>query len=233
MSPARRFWKAAEAREAPGGWTVALGGRPIRTPAGAPFAAPRAVAEAAAAEWTAQGERIAPQAMPVTRAVNTALDRVAPQIEAVRAELAGYGASDLLCYRAPHPAPLIARQRELWDPLLDWARAELGAALICAEGVAPVDQPPAALAALEAELARHDALALTALHELTALSGSLVLALAVARERLSGAEAWRTSRVDEDHQQSLWGEDAEAAEAAARRAAAFAEAARLLALLRA
>ncbi|MEO1119759.1 MAG: ATP12 family protein, partial [Pseudomonadota bacterium] len=75
----KRFYKLAEIREVDGGWTVCLDGRPIRTPAKAVFKAPQAVAEAAAAEWAAQAEEIAPDAMPVTRAVNSAIDRVAPQ----------------------------------------------------------------------------------------------------------------------------------------------------------
>jgi len=38
-----------------------------------------------------------------------------------------------------------------------------------------------------------------------------VLALAVARGRLTAAEAWRVAHLDEDFQIEKWGEDAEAA----------------------
>jgi chaperone required for assembly of F1-ATPase len=232
--PRRRVWTRAEAAPAEsGGWTVLLDGRPLRTPGRAAFAAPsRAVAEAAAAEWDAQGETVDPRTMPVTRAVNTACDRVAPQIDAVRAEIAGYGASDLLCYRAPHPQALADRQAAAWDPWLDWAASRHGAPLVRGAGVAPVAQPAGSLARLAAALDALDPLALTALHELVALSGSLVLGLAVFEGALDPEAGWSASRVDEDWQTGQWGEDAEAADAAARRRADFLTAARLAATLR-
>jgi chaperone required for assembly of F1-ATPase len=231
--PKRRFWRAAAAAPLEASWTVLLDGRPVRTPAGAPFAAPRrVVAEAAAAEWDAQGETVDPTAMPVTRAVNTAIDRIAPQIDGVRREIAGYGGTDLLCYRAPHPQALAERQAAAWDPWLGWARDRLGAPLICGAGVMHVAQPPESLARLADAVAARDALALAALHDLTALSGSLILALAVSDGALGWEAAWETSRVDETWQIEQWGEDAEAAETAARKQTDFAAAARLSALLR-
>ncbi len=231
--PRRRVWTRAEARPAGAGWTVALDGRTIRTPAGRAFAGPtRAVAEAAAAEWAAQGEAVDPAAMPVTRALNTAIDRIAPHLDAVRAEVAGYGGSDLLCYRAPHPQALAERQAAAWDPWLAWARTRFGAPLVCAAGVMHVAQPAESLARLGAAVAARDAFALAALHDLTALSGSLVLALAVEEGALGWETAWETSRVDEAWQIEQWGEDAEPAAAAARKRADFAAAARLAALLK-
>lgn len=233
-SGARRFWTRAETAPVETGHAVTLDGRRVRTPAGELFAAPtRAAAEAAAAEWEAQSERIQPETMPVTRAINTALDRVAPQIEAVRDEIAGYGASDLLCYRAPHPDALAHRQAEAWDPLLRWARDRFAASLVLAEGVMHVAQPETATRALRAAVGERDAFALTALFDLVTLSGSLVIGLAVEEGRLETAKGWRASRIDEDWQVEQWGEDAEASEAAARRARAFADAARLSALLKA
>jgi chaperone required for assembly of F1-ATPase len=233
--PRKRVWAAAAAAPAGDGlWTVLLDGRPLRTPGRAAFAAPcRAVAEAAAAEWAAQGETVDPRAMPVTRAVNTALDRVAPQIDAVRAELAGYGGSDLLCYRAAHPRPLAERQAAAWDPWLGWAERRHGARLACGTGVAHVAQPPESLARLAAALAPLDAWRLTALHELVALSGSLVLGLAAFEGALAAEAAWAASRVDEDWQAGQWGEDEEAAAAAAMKRADFLQAARLAGMLQA
>jgi chaperone required for assembly of F1-ATPase len=229
----RRFWTGVSVHEGPDGWTVALDDKPLRTPAKALLVAPtRALAEACAEEWRAQGDRFDPGGMPVTRALNTAQDRVAPQRAAVAAEIAGYGDTDLLCYRAAAPDALVQRQSAAWDPWLRWSRDSFGAALVCAQGVMHVPQPPEALARLSAEVAARDPLALTALYDLTALSGSLVLALAVDHAALEPAEAWRLSRIDEDWQAEQWGEDAEAAEAAALKAEAFAAAARLSAMLR-
>ena len=82
----------------------------------------RALAEAIADEWNAQGEKIDPRAMPLTGLANAAIDRIAPDPAAFARGLAAYGESDLLCYRAEGPAPLVARQAELWDPILAWAQ---------------------------------------------------------------------------------------------------------------
>jgi chaperone required for assembly of F1-ATPase len=215
-----------------GGWTVELDGRPVRTPAGRPFAAPtRALAEAAAAEWDEQEERVDPRVMPVTRTVNTVIDRVAPQLREVAAVVAAYGGTDLLCYRAPHPEVLARRQAEAWDPLLDWAETRHGARLTRAEGVMHVPQPEESLEALSAAVERYDAFALAALHDLVTLSGSLVIGLAVAEGVLEAEEGWRRSRLDEDYQTELWGEDAEAAALAEAKRRDFLSARRLLDLL--
>jgi chaperone required for assembly of F1-ATPase len=227
-------WRDVDVAPAEGGFAVRLDGKPARTPGRALLVAPgRALAEAVAAEWAAQGATVDPRAMPLTRALNSAIDRVAPAREAVIDEIAGYGASDLLCYRAPHPEALAARQAAAWDPPLAWARARLDAPLICAQGVMHVDQPAASLARLRAAVAALDGVGLTALHDLVALSGSLVLGLMVDAGALDVAAAWEASRVDEIWQIEQWGEDAEAADAATRRRAAFADAARLAALAKA
>ncbi|MEX2520796.1 MAG: ATP12 family protein, partial [Paracoccaceae bacterium] len=138
----KRFYKTAAHAPAPGGWTVALDGRPIRTPARAAFYAPTAaLAEAAAAEWAAQTDLVRPPDMPITRAINTAIDRTTPEYDAVAEMVAAYGGSDLVCYRAEAPAGLRARQVEAWDPLLAWAHDAHGARLIAATGVMHALQP--------------------------------------------------------------------------------------------
>ena len=229
----KRFWREARVEETPGGYAVRLDARPLRTPAKAPLVLPkRPLAEAIAAEWDAQGEEVRPDALPLTRSANSAIDRVMPQHDEVAAGIAAYGETDLLCYRAPHPESLARRQAELWDPLLDWAAEAFGARLRTGTGVMHVMQPARATDALREAVRAHDAWAITALHELVTLSGSLVLGLAVSHRRLDAAEAWRLSRVDEDWQIAEWGEDAEAAAAARRREVEFHEAERLLHLLR-
>ncbi|GMG83326.1 ATPase [Paralimibaculum aggregatum] len=229
----KRFWKAAGVVEAEGaGFGVALDGRPLNTPARAPVAVPsRAVAAAMAAEWEAVGETVDPRAMPVTRAVNVAIDRVVPERAAIAARVAGFGESDLLCYRAPHPPELAERQAAVWDPLLAWAAEAHGARLVQTVGIVHVAQPPEALARLAAAVEARDPWELTALHELVTLSGSLVIGLAVLSGDLAAQDAWHASRVDEDWNIEQWGEDAEAAAHAARREADFHAAVRLLHLL--
>jgi chaperone required for assembly of F1-ATPase len=210
---------------ASGGFIVHLDARPVRTPLKSPLVLPTlALAEAVAAEWQAQEGEVDPETMPFTRTSNSAIDKVAPQFEAVAGMLAEYGNSDMLCYRAEGPADLVARQENGWDPLLDWSRDVLSAPLVTKAGVMHVGQPVESLAALRRQVDRLSPFQLSAFHDLVALSGSLVLALAVTQRRVSAEAAWGLSRIDEDWQISLWGEDEEAAEVAARKRAAFLQA---------
>jgi chaperone required for assembly of F1-ATPase len=229
----KRFWTRAEATPAEQGWEVRLDGRSVRTPARAPLVLPALpLAEAIAEEWDAQTDLVDPASMPMTRAANSAIDKVTPQRAAVAAMLADYAGTDMLCYRADSPAELAAQQAAAWDPFLDWAADRFGARLVVTVGVVPVAQPPEALERLAAEVDRLDPFALTAFHDLVALSGSLVLGLAAISGRASGEELWDVSRIDEDWQARLWGVDDEAAEAAARRRADFLNALRFHALSR-
>ncbi|MEM1346216.1 MAG: ATP12 family protein [Pseudomonadota bacterium] len=229
----KRFWSDVHLVAAESGWGLCLDARPLKTPARAALVVPtHALAEALAAEWSAQGEDVDPTAMPLTRAANVAIDRVGAARAEIEAMLAGYGETDLLCYRAPHPPALAERQRARWDPLLDWAEATYGARLVPVEGVMFAPQDAAALARLGQAVAAHDVWELTALYDLVSLSGSLVLGLAASHGRLDEAEAWALSRLDEDWNIEQWGEDAEAAAQAAHKRADFAQAMRLLELVR-
>ncbi|MDN5787280.1 ATP12 family chaperone protein [Pseudorhodobacter sp.] len=209
----KRFWKRAEVSETAQGFTVTLDGRAIKTPAKAAFWVPtRTLAAEVAAEWQAQGEKVAPETMPFTRTANSALDKVTPQFAAVAGMLAEYGGSDLLCYRAVAPQELVARQAQLWDPVLAWAVAELGARLVVTGGVMPVAQPLTSLDALAQPIKAQTAFHLSAFHDLVAISGSLVLAHAIARKHLSAETGFALSRLDETWQTEQWGADDEAVE---------------------
>ena len=228
----KRFWSDVAVAPAEGGFSVALDGRPVRTPLKAPLVVPTApFAEEVAGEWRAQGETLDPRSMPATRLANVVLDRVADGRAEVAAMLAGYGASDLLSYRAEGPSALVERQAAAWNPVVAWAAEALGAPLATSAGVMPVAQDPKALAALAARVDAIEPFHLAAFHDLVALSGSLLLAFAVTEGWLAPEEAWSLSRLDEDFQAEEWGQDEEAAEAAAERRGAFLEAARFWRLL--
>lgn len=230
---ARRFWTTASAIPLEGGFTVQLDTRLLRTPLKTPLILPTlAMAEAVAAEWQAQDKTIDPETMPCTRAANSAIDKVMPQFDAVADMLAEYGGSDLLCYRAEGPDGLVDLQARNWDPLLEWARVTLSAPLVPTTGVMPVAQPADSLAALRRAVHALTAFELAAFHDLVALSGSLVIALAVSHRRVTPEGGWTLSRIDEDWQIALWGEDEEAAETAARKRAAFLQADRFFRLCR-
>jgi chaperone required for assembly of F1-ATPase len=228
----RRFYAAVSVEPRPEGEALLLDGRPVQTPGKRPVAVPSpALAEAVADEWRAQGERIDPSTMPLTRLVNVALDGVATQTDRVAEEITRYAGSDLVCYRADGPQGLVTRQSQHWDPLIRWAAETLGARLLCVEGVVPVAQSEPALSSIRAHLARLDPFRLAAVHAMTTLTGSAVIALAVLKGRLSPDEAWRAAHVDEDWNIAQWGEDAEAAAARAARRIEMGAAARLLSLL--
>jgi chaperone required for assembly of F1-ATPase len=206
-----RFYKDVGVAGEHGAFRLLLDGKPVRTPAKGRFVVPtRALAEAIAAEWEAQADRIDPTTMPLTRLANSAIDGVSGREAQVRADIAKYAASDLLCYRAEAPLQLVQRQAAAWNPVLAWARQALGARFHIVEGVMPVAQSEAALRAIARALDDYDAFGLAALHVMTVLMGSVLLSLAHVQGRLSVEEAWAAAHVDEDWQISQWGEDAEA-----------------------
>lgn len=219
---AKRFWAATHVIPTEGGYTVHLDQRPIKTPTKAPLIVPtQAMAAAIAAEWDAQEGQIDPRNMPVTRSANAAIDKVATQHAEVAQMIADYGDADLLCYRAPSPAELVARQAAFWDPLLDWAADALGARLQISSGVMHSPQDPAALQRLAAKVHAMDAFELAAFHDLVSLSGSLILGFAARMDHLPVDEIWQLSRLDEEWQAEQWGEDDEAAATAAIKRVAF------------
>jgi len=226
----KRFYKEAAVMPGEdGGFVVALDGKPVRTPSRKPLGVPgRDLAEAVAAEWQAQETVIDPATMPLTRMLNTALDGVAAAQEEVFEEILRYAGSDLLCYRAETPEALVARESELWDPYLDWA-ANMGARLVLSEGIVHVEQPPEAIRAIAVLLRRYPSpLQLTALHAITSLTGSLVLALALAEGQGEPDEIWAAAHADEDFNIAQWGEDHEAAARRAKRLIDFEAAHRIL-----
>ena len=216
----KRFYDKAEVAVTPEGHAVRLDGKPVRTPAGRVLAAPTlALGEAIAAEWNAQADTIDPAQMPLTRLANAIIDGVADRPTPVAAEIEKYLGSDLVCYRASSPHGLAERQARLWDPILDWARERLDATFTLGEGVVFVTQPDTALAAALGAIPT-DPWRLGAVHAVTTLTGSALLALALARGRLTADEAWQAAHVDEDWNMEQWGRDELALE---RRAFRFAE----------
>jgi chaperone required for assembly of F1-ATPase len=215
MRPAtiKRFYRTVDVGEATGGQhALTLDGRGARTPGRNLLAAKsRALMLKVAAEWERQRETIEPADMPLTRLLNSAVDGVSRTMAETRADVLKYAGSDLLCYRAEEPEALAERQRLAFDPILAWAAETLGARFNLGAGVVHVDQPAESIEAVRSAIADFDdPVALAALSVMTSLSGSALLALAVARGRLSAEEAWRAAHVDEDFQAERWGADGEA-----------------------
>jgi chaperone required for assembly of F1-ATPase len=222
----KRSYAKAAVGEYNGGFALLLDGRLAKTPAKAAFVLPTlAAAEAVAKEWEAQGEEIDPASMPLTRIAYAAIDGVAAKKDAGAAEIVKYAETDLVCYRASGPQSLVRAEAEAWDPILKFAAERLDARFICAEGIRFTPQPAAAVAAVRAkveDMARGPAaaFALASLSVMTALGGSVLIALALSGGAISVEEAWRAAHVEEDYESRLWGEDEEAK---ARRARRFTE----------
>ena len=228
----KRFYREAAAKPSRDGYTVALDGRPIRTPAGAAFELPSLpLAEALAGEWEAQEEQIKPHTMPLTQLAATGLDRISVQREAIIAEMLRYAGTDLLCYWATDQAELAARQQLMWEPLLQWAAEEHGARLSVTTGILPLAQPGEAIDALRDAIEDANDLELAALSSVAAATGSLVVALALAEGEIDAETAFEVSQVEETFQIEQWGEDEEAVDRRARLKADIAAADRFLELL--
>jgi chaperone required for assembly of F1-ATPase len=207
----KRFYKDVAVEQTPEGFHVLLDDKTVKTPARQSLLLPtRKLAQAIADEWHAQGEEIVPASMPMLRLANTAQDGVAATRPEVIAAILRFGEHDLLCYRAESAPELLNRQREGWDPMLDWAALDLSARLAVTEGVGHAAQPPEATAALERAIAAHDIYGLAALHVMSSITGSLVLGLALAQSVINPAQAFHLSRLDEIFQAERWGSDREA-----------------------
>src|SRR4051812_13178164 len=228
----KRFYTAAGVAAAPEGFVITLDNKPVRTPSRRPLSAPSAdIAQAMAAEWDAQQDIINPMSMPLTRLANSVIDAVADRVDAVTEDVAKYFETDLLFYRAGHPEALVEREAAHWDPVLFWAADSLGAHFILAEGIVHVRQPDQALAAARAALP-NEPWSIAALHVVTTLTGSALLALALLHGVLDEDQVWSAAHVDEDWNAEKWGGDAEVAARRAARLVDFKAAVRLLKAVR-
>ena len=228
----KRFYNKAEAVGAAGGYGIALDGKPVRTPAGKPLAVPgAALADALAEEWSAQGEEIDRETMPLTRLACTALDLVPERRADIVSEVAAYAETDLVCYRTDKPPALARRQTAAWQPLVAWAGERYGAHLAVTTSITPLAQTPEALEALRAAVAASDDFMLAGLSFTTRSFGSVVIALALREARLDAEAAADASLIDERYQLERWGEDAQLADRCALVVRDAADAERLFRLL--
>lgn len=207
----RRFFKIVTVEATDGGYAIQLDGRTLRSPAKLPMEFPfQALAEAVAAEWAAQDEKIVPDTMPLTQLASTAVDRITAERASIVDGVAAYAGTDLVCYRAEEPDELAARQAKAWQPLLDWVALRYDAPLLVQTGLMPKPQPQGALNALRAAVEAYDHWALSALQNATSACGSLVIALALMEGKIDGEAAYEASQIDETWQIEKWGADAEA-----------------------
>jgi len=227
------FWKEVAVIPEEGDWSIALDGRPLKTPARATLVVGTPLlADAISEEWRECGDEIDPRQMPLTGLANAALDQVAPDPAKFRNELARYAEADLLCYRAEHPPKLIAVQAVEWGPLLDWARRWFDVEFVVTAGIIHVPQPRETITKLADGIKEANPFELAALSPIVTIGGSLVTALALFERAIDLDTAWTAVSVDDRWQIDQWGADDEAVAALANRRQDFAAAARFLSLLR-
>ncbi len=209
----RFFETAAAVRSEPPGddWRIELDGRVVKTPMGKPLVVPSsALADGIAGEWNAQGEKIILPSMPLAGLTNAAIDKIAPNRHHFTAQLVGYARSDLLCYWAEGPDDLVLRQRDAWQPVLDWAHETLGAHFATTAGVIPVEQPQETLDTITGHLTDISDFHLAGLMDLAGRMNSVLLALAVWKEHLGALDAFEAAYLDDVFQEEQWGEDNDA-----------------------
>lgn len=230
----KRFYKAAGVVPVEGGFSVALDGRPTRTPGRVPVVVPVAgIATIMAEEWVAQGERIDPGTMPMVRLINSAIESGDERVPAFRDEIIKYAGGDLLYYRADSPKELVAEQEAVWDDALVKLARHFGVSFQPTIGIIHQEQPAATLAKLRTVLEGESLLVLTALVNITGITGSGLLAIGLWHKLFTPDHVWTAAHVDEDFQARLWGEDEEAMERRAKRKADFDTAVKLLDFMRA
>ncbi|NOR61172.1 MAG: ATPase [Rhodobacteraceae bacterium] len=228
----KRFWEQAHVVKAEGGFTVMLDKRPLKTPMKRPLIVPsEALAAEIAAEWQAIEGKVDHATLPFTQFAHAGLDQAIDERAEIAAKISLYGETDLLCYRAEAPQELVSRQAAVWDPLLQWSAETLGAPLTATTGIVHLAQPEASLKALAAQVQPFRGFQLKALYDWVTISGSLVLALAVTKNRLTAEEAWGLSRLDENWQEEQWGVDDEAQKLADSKHATFLLVERALSLI--
>jgi chaperone required for assembly of F1-ATPase len=182
--------------------------KPMLTPAERPYRLPTAaLAEAMADEWRAEGEKIVPATMPLTQLAATALDIVANDRPRIEREILGYATSELLCHRIDQPETLVARQEEVWQPLLAWCERRFGAPLQAGVGIMPISQTPEAVTALQEAIKTYDDFALTGLSHATDVTGSLVCSLALAERERDAVALFEAAELDTSFQALKWGVD--------------------------
>lgn len=226
----KRFYKQATVFSDVSNINIHLDGKSIKTPGGEVLSLPNIhVGELVVDEWNQQEEKIDPQTMPVTRLINTSIDGVSKDMQPVKDDIIQFAGSDLLCYRADSPEGLVTNQRKYWEPLIEWAGSSLGATFSVQTGIMHVSQSNECIVAFGEHVNLIDEPAmLTALHSLTAISGSAIIALAIFKNEIDIVYGWNAAHVDEDWQISQWGDDSDAQAFRAARKVEFEASVRLM-----
>ncbi|GGB68401.1 ATP12 family chaperone protein [Blastomonas aquatica] len=229
----KRFYKSVAVEPVKGGFALLLDRRPVKTPGRTALILPSAaMSRAVADEWEGQGEEIVISTMPMTGFANAAIDRIAPDPARFVSDIAAYGETDTLCYRADPGDPLAAKQEHEWEPILRWAENRYDIRLIRVAGIVHQPQAMHSLSRLTAVVRAFDPFTLAGLSTIASIGGSLISALAMLENAYAPDVIWRAVCLEELWQEDLWGADAEAEATRALRRTAFDDAYRFCCIAR-
>ncbi|MDG2474263.1 MAG: ATP12 family protein [Paracoccaceae bacterium] len=228
----RRTWAKTSVESHGSSFVILLDDNYLRTPKQNKVLLPtQKLADKVAQEWQEQKDSVIPSTMPYSRLVNSAIDKVTENFDAIVLDLLSYGDTDLVCYRAESPKDLVLLQQRHWDPILFWAKIELGISLKTTQGITYQSQDPVQRQKLFRQINSYDTFSLTGFYELVTISGSLLIAFAVHRNHISPESGLDLSFLDEDWQRKRWGEDEESIKNKANKLSEFQTAFNFLNLL--
>lgn len=207
----KRFYKEASVGERDGSFAILLDGKNIKTPGKVNVVVPsEELANLVAKEWAAQEKEIDPATMPLTRLVNTIVERGNEALDDVKAEIVKFAGNDLLVYRADSPQELVDLQTKHWGGALEAFSKRYDVSFNAITGVMHQDQPAEVQARIGEIIAHYSDFEACSTMSITSITGSAVLAIGLKEGLFTPAQVLETAYVDEDYQAQHWGEDAEA-----------------------
>ena len=190
-----------------------LDGHALRTPQGTALAFAREeLAWIVAREWHEQTRHIEPSTMPMTSLASVLLDVVPARREQVVEELMRFLTTDAVCFLEPQgdsagggDRALRAAQDRLWVPLLEWMTSRFGPIGVVDGHLGVPQHAPETRAAVQDALSQLSDAKLGALESVTQGCKSIVIALALAEDRLDVDGAFHAARLEEEEQMRVWG----------------------------
>lgn len=203
----KRFYKLASTRKSDEGYEIQLDGKTIKTPLGQPIAAPtEALADAIVLEWAGQEEKVKPETMPLTQMLTTAIDKIRDR-EKITESVMKYLDTDLVCYWTKEPEELAKRQKEVWGQWVKWFESHFEVPLYTTKKIDAIKQEDEAHKRTWNYIEALDDYYFTALHVMTSLSGSLVLALAFTEGDINPQEIFEVSYLEELFRGEIYNEE--------------------------
>jgi chaperone required for assembly of F1-ATPase len=203
----KRVYTLASHTKTEDGYVLQLDGKTVKTPLGAPLAAPgKVLADAIVAEWANQVEEVIPDTMPMTALLNTSIDRARDR-DAITKTLLAFLDTDLLCYRVKEPEEIARRQKEIWDRWLTWFDEHFESPMQTTFGLDALTQDPDTHKQIWNYIEALDEYYFAILQIVTSLSGSIVLGLAFLEQEATAEDVYNAAELEEIYHSELANEE--------------------------